>query len=488
VEEREMGAASVVSLEEVRQARLQAEARQRLHEHFDRWLDQVESCVKEKPPTLEQLAQAVFEMRQDLLGHVTQGLVEQAHGPILEQDTARCPHCGRMLAARGPVRRTVETMVGAVTLERPYFYCVPCQAGFSPVDEALQLLPRRKQGDMQKAAARLAAEVPYETAAELFQELTGLTLSDHTMHHVVDDLTNGLSVLDVSPTAAEIYAKVTQVAKGKSWRPILVLAIDGADVPTRPESVKGHQPGRRHTRAKRARWAGEWREAKGFRFYLVAGERIEHVLSWHQVQTDAALAAALQQVTAAGLIPEAQVRLCVIADGALWIWKHVRALFPAAVEILDYYHCCEHLAKVAGLQYGGYPERQQEWYEAAMARLFWSEVEGVIWGLQRMKPRNAQAAEEIAKLIAYLHRHQERVDYRFARKGGYPIGSGGIEAANKCICHVRLKRSGAWWYVTNANQMLALRCAKYNGTFDRVFETYRRNPKQSHHETPLVYP
>jgi hypothetical protein len=45
---------------------------------------------------------------------------------------------------------------------------------------------------------------------------------------------------------------------------------------------------------------------------------------------------------------------------------------------------------------------------------------------------------------------------------------------DKFICHVRLKRSGAWWYVTNANQMLALRCAKYNGTFDRVFARYRQ--------------
>ena len=59
-------------------------------------------------------------------------------------------------------------------------------------------------------------------------------------------------------------------------------------------------------------------------------------------------------------------------------------------------------------------------------------------------------------------------------KSSQTMGSGGIESANKFICHVRLKRSGAWWYVTNANQMLALRCAKYNGTFARVFERYRR--------------
>jgi hypothetical protein len=44
-----------------------------------------------------------------------------------------------------------------------------------------------------------------------------------------------------------------------------------------------------------------------------------------------------------------------------------------------------------------------------------------------------------------------------------------MESANKFICHVRLKRSGAWWYEESSNQMLALRCAKYNGTFEQVF-------------------
>jgi hypothetical protein len=50
--------------------------------------------------------------------------------------------------------------------------------------------------------------------------------------------------------------------------------------------------------------------------------------------------------------------------------------------------------------------------------------------------------------------------YQKLRRGGYPLGSGGIESSNKFICHVRLKRSGAWWYEINSNQMLALRCAK----------------------------
>jgi hypothetical protein len=463
-----MASAAILSLEAFRDAQRRTAVRQRLHDRFDAWLNQLEARMEDRTPTLEELTQAVLALRQELTQAVTEGLVEQAHRAALEQRTTVCPQCGQTLAARGLQERTVETLVGAVRLRRPYFYCLHCQQGSTPLDEVLQLTARRKQPDVQKAAVQLTKEVPYETACELFEQLTGLPLSAHTAHEVTQALATGLTVLDVAPSREEIMAKITAVAMGQPWRPILVLAIDGAEVPTRPETAKGRR-GR-----KRARWTGEWREAKGFRFYLLADDRIVQMLSWHQVQTDEEAAEALRQVKTAGLIPEMEVRLCVIADGARWIWKQVQALFPAAVEILDYYHCSERLHKVAALQYGAHPERQREWCEAALARLYYGEVHGVIWGLQRMKPADAQAAEEISKLIAYLQRHQERLDYRFARKGGYPMGSGGIESANKFICHVRLKRSGAWWYVTNANQMLALRCAKYHGTFERIFARYRQ--------------
>ncbi|MCW3130795.1 MAG: hypothetical protein N2V75_11960 [Methanophagales archaeon] len=95
------------------------------------------------------------------------------------------------------------------------------------------------------------------------------------------------------------------------------------------------------------------------------------------------------------------------------------------------------------MQYGHEPERAQEWIKATLARLFAGEVKGVIWGLERMRPRNAEAKKEIENLIGYLKENKDRVDYKFCRKGGYPVGSGGIESSNKTICDVRLKRSGA---------------------------------------------
>ena len=105
-------------------------------------------------------------------------------------------------------------------------------------------------------------------------------------------------------------------------------------MPTRPDSAREPQEGTRRTRAKRARWRGQWRDAKGFRFFLLDGDRIVHLLSWHQGQNDEQLGEALQQIKEAGVIPEEQVRLCVICDGAEWIWKHVQALFPTPVRCL----------------------------------------------------------------------------------------------------------------------------------------------------------
>jgi uncharacterized protein UPF0236 len=367
----------------------------------------------------------------------------------------------------------VETLVGSVALDRPYFYCLPCGQGFFPLDTALGVAAGRKQFDVQQAAAKLAAEVPYETAQELFRELTGVELSTERLHTLTNAVAEEVGVLDVAPSREELAAKIAGAA-GRHWRPIVVLAIDGADVPTRPETAKGHRAGRKTVRAKRARWQGQWREAKGFRFYLVDDDRIVHLLSWHQIQDEAALFAALRQVKEAGLIPEDQVRLCVVADGAHWIWKGVQHLFPTAQEILDYYHCAEHVHRLAAVHYAEHPERALEWVEATMARLFAGEVDGVLLGLQRLRPTTDLAAAEIADLSGYLQNNHDRIHYRAHRRAGYPLGSGGIESAHKFICHVRLKRSGAWWYVANSNHMLALRCAKYNGTFERVFGRYRQ--------------
>jgi hypothetical protein len=103
------------------------------------------------------------------------------------------------LQARPPVPRTVETLVGAIKLERPYFYCRQGQGGRYPLDEVLGLRAGRMQRDVHQAAVDLATEVPYETASILFGRLSGVTVSSERMHTLTQQAAEGLSVLEVAP-------------------------------------------------------------------------------------------------------------------------------------------------------------------------------------------------------------------------------------------------------------------------------------------------
>jgi hypothetical protein len=468
-----MGQAEVISLDEVRASKQWASLRQQLHDYFDLWLDRLQAQLPEPETTLAQITETVWTLRQDLTGSLTEAVVEHGHRFESTRKQIVCTTCQRILTTRPLVPRTVDTMVGSVRLERPYFYCRVCQEGVYPLDEALGLTPGRHQLDVQKAAAKLVIETSYDEAQALFHDLTGVSLGSERMHTLTNRAAEGLSVLDIAPSREQIDERIDPVAAGKWRRPVVVLGIDGAYAPTRPDCARGRRPGQRHRRARRPTWKGQWREVKGFRFYLIDGERIVHLLSWHQIQTEAELGEALKEVKEANLIPEDRVRLCVICDGAAWIWEHVQSLFGSARQVLDYYHCSEYLHRMAKAQYGD-SQQAHEWVEATLTRLYLGKISAVLGGLKRMQATSEEAQQAISNGWAFLHKHRGRTHYLKLRRGGYPLGSGGIESANKFICHTRLKRSGAWWYESNGNQMLALRCAKYNGALDQVFVRHQQ--------------
>ena len=118
-----MATAAVISFEETRQTFAKTRARQQLHAYLDAWLDRLEAHMSDDHPSLEELTQAVFALRQELTGQITEALVDQRHARVLHQRTLPCPHCQRLLPARPAPPRTVHTMVGEVSLSRPYFYC-----------------------------------------------------------------------------------------------------------------------------------------------------------------------------------------------------------------------------------------------------------------------------------------------------------------------------------------------------------------------------
>ena len=431
-------------------------------------LDQIEK--DESMESITDISKSLFTNRSEIMGQAALALIEKQYGHLFEQENSKCPHCHKQIKAKSKkVKREIDTLVGPVTLYRPYFYCRACGFGFYPLDDALRLSKRKIQSDIQELEAWLAAEMPYEIVSENLERCAGIKLSNHHAHDVVKEIADEIHVLDVCPDKAEIQRKIDVLSKDRFRRPVLMIGIDGAHAPTRPEpsSRKGK------------RGKGEWKEVKGFRIYLINNGKIDHLISWHQIKSDKELGNDLLEIKQAGLIPEDKVRICVIGDGAPWIWNRVKELYPKAKKVLDYYHCSEYLHDLANAQYGKNSQKAREWVEATLTRLFLNKANRIIAGIKRMKPNSEVAKDQIDKTVGYLNERKKMINYGSLKRGGYHIGSGGIESSNKFISNVRLKRSGAWWYPTNANNILKLRCAKYNKTFDRIMKNRKKKIKQS---------
>ncbi len=102
------------------------------------------------------------------------------------------------------------------------------------MDEALELAREVHQYDVQKKLARLAAEMPYGGAVELFHEMTGLHVGEHLSHETVQRITQYLRLEEVLPDRAQIERRIEAAAMASRGPPILVVAVDGAHTPIRP--------------------------------------------------------------------------------------------------------------------------------------------------------------------------------------------------------------------------------------------------------------
>jgi hypothetical protein len=418
-----------------------------------------DSFFAEKPLALKEMSDLFQGKKQEIASSMLQEFIQGQYARYLEQQKADCPYCGKTVSKNEDSSRTIETLLGSIELNRPYFHCRKCKQGFVPLDEALELSHRRKQDDLQQLALDFTADVSFERAQELFEKSTRVSFSDHRMHDLLATFVDEATVSEVIPPPEEIERRIDQVASSEPRRPVVVVATDGAHTKIRP-------PGGRHDK----RGPGKYKEAKGFRIYMVANEHIVQLASWHQVTEEPKeITEALK--LAANRIPKHKVRIGLLGDGAHWLWRTMTEAFPQGRQILDYYHCSEYIHKVAELQFADDPNKALHWVESTMARLFYKGgISHVIGGLKRMQPRDKDAKEQIQKTITYLTNNKGRTGYRGVKIGGYPIGSGGIESANRFICHTRLKRSGTWWLETNCNNMLKLRCSIVNGTFEVLFD------------------
>jgi len=431
------------------------------HDALDKWLEGFRPFFeREEPPGLEELSDHFQTTRSEFLSCCMQAAIEKLFPHLIEQTQARCPRCNKTLSRKRLDERKVSTMQGKFSIWRPYFYCIDCHHGLHPLDEVLGLAPQHHQHDIQRRVVKTAAKVPFAEAAELFEELSATAVGNHFSHETLNAVAEVATLENVIPRKEEIDKRIHLATVASAPPPVLVVASDGAMAPIRPRAPR-----------KSKRGQGGYREVKGVRIYLIGPEkRIIHVASWHQVQEADEFTEDLMRI--AQRIDVDRVRVALLGDGAGWVWNAQVKAFPQGRQILDYYHCAEHVWKVAGHLFGEGSLEAHEWAEATLVRLCLAEIKETIGDLETLNPRNAQAREEVQKLIRYLKNNAHRINYLENLETGYAIGSGAIESANKFISHTRMKRSGAWWIVPCGNGMLRVRCAIYNGTYDRLFNQY----------------
>ena len=86
-------AAEIIALDDVRATQQRQALRQRLHERFDQWLDEVNAQLPEAEPTLAQVSETIWSLRQGLTASVAQTIIEQAHQKKRNRKSLRCTTC-----------------------------------------------------------------------------------------------------------------------------------------------------------------------------------------------------------------------------------------------------------------------------------------------------------------------------------------------------------------------------------------------------------
>jgi hypothetical protein len=448
------------------------EFRAMVHRSADEWVDSLEPMFQaEGSSSLTEISRSFQNTRLSFLSSCMKTAVEQSHQDLIGQVQANCPSCDKVLHRKRMDSKKISTLQGEFSLDRPYFYCPVCKMGFHPLDEVLGLAPERHQHDIQEKAVKLASKMPFEESAEQFSSLTGIEIGNHFQHDTLNAVGEFATLELVIPDREEIERRINDVAKSTQSKPILAVGTDGAHMPTRPKAGR-----------KKKRGPGSWKEAKGFRLYLVGEKgRTVQIASWHQIQDAEAFRKDLAVV--AERIPHDLVRVALLADGAEYLWPAMTTCFPTGRPILDFYHCAEHVHDVAKTLFGDGELVAKQWAEAILSLLSFSEMDDVQSVLKAINPQEDEAGEKVRKLIGYLEKNRDRIHYETDKEDGYPIGSGGIESSHKYVCHTRMKRSGAWWVKESGNGMLRIRCAVVNGTYEQVFKNYAAQSCQPRSKT-----
>jgi hypothetical protein len=161
-------------------------------------------------------------------------------------------------------------------------------------------------------------------------------------------------------------------------------------------------------------------------------------------------------------------KLVFICDGAKWLWNNIDDNYPESTQILDFYHCKEHICQFSKDYFKGMKIKRQKFIDDIIDKLTSEKVDEALKKIEELSCTQKNKQEEKRKLLNYLTNNKKRIVYSKFKKDGLLIGSGPIEAANRDIIQKRLKLSGQRWTIPGAQQVTNLRVALKSNRWERV--------------------
>lgn len=357
--------------------------------------------------------------------------------------------------------RKVCTGVGPIRLRRAYFR--GDQGGRYPIDEALGLHDQYTPAAVQLMCWAGAMDSSFELASETLARFAGLDIPGRQVQRVVNAF--GQSA------ATWMHDRQSEVRQA----PVEILNIqtDMTGIPARPEElqdVKGKQPD----------GSAKTRQIKVGCVFTQSRDTRGH--PQRDPFSSTYIAAFCDRTDFAPLLWEealkrgyATARKTVfIGDGAEWIWNLVNERFSDAVQIVDFFHACEHLyALCRALESND--ERTKALFKRWRRRLKNNGLPGILQATAERLPSLGTEARKAAEAeIPYFETHASRMTYRTFRRKGYFIGSGAIEGACRHIVAQRAKLSGMRWSCDGVENVMAFRCLIKSDLFDSYCDDQRK--------------
>jgi hypothetical protein len=358
------------------------------------------------------------------------------------------------------------TVLGHVKVDRAYYYDKECKIGFCPKDTTLDIEGTSFSPGVRRMMGRVGAYRPFVLGHEDIKEMAGICVNAKEVERTSHQL---------GKQAEEFYKEQSKQALSDKIVPIksvpkIYICMDGTGVPVVKAETTNRQGKGEDGKAKT-------REAKlGCVFTQTTVDekgypiRDEDSTSYvGAIETAEEFAPKIYAEAIRRGLQRAE-KVCVIGDGAPWIWNIADEQFYGAIQIIDLYHAREHYWNVARVSFANDKKKLNRWTKKRRKELDKGNVEQVIKAIKRLLPSTEEAKEVLEREIGYFEKNKERMRYDEFRKQGLFVGSGVLEAGCKTVIGQRLKQSGMHWTVKGANSIIALRCCFLSNRWEDFWE------------------